>query len=30
MRMVRNRLEDLTGLLGSKRSIPLQQPGGVP
>src|SRR5712672_2889625 len=30
MRMTRNGLEDLTRLLGRKRSIPLQQSGGMP
>jgi hypothetical protein len=30
MRMARNRLEDLTRLLGGKRSIPLQQSGSMP
>ncbi len=30
MRMSRNSLEDLTRLLGGKRSIPLQQSGGMP
>jgi len=30
MRMTRHRLEDLTGLLGGKRSIPLQQSGCMP
>ena len=30
MRMARNRLEDFARLLGGKRSIPLQQSGGMP
>src|SRR5260370_5470069 len=30
MRMTRNGLEDLTRLLGGKRSIPLQQSGSMP